>query len=1244
MINVSAAWMQSLYDDKRDYQVHIKITLKDNTVLNLSNENIWGGSLLLDDAVSNDNDLQLGAAIINKMSVTINNIYGTYDAYDFNGARVELKIGLIIDGAEEKINKGKYIVNNATYNGQLIALECYDYMYFFDVSYSDSGQTFPATIDNIVRNCCTDVGVPLNTYNFPHKNFTIEYIPDKTKTTYREIISWCAQICGCFARCNNNGQLEFKWYDFATLDQTAVSFLNGGVFDENTPYSTGNTADGGRFNPWNLGDVYDGGGFNWNNSVHTISSVYRLNVSVDDVIITRIQAVVKVEDAENHSESEKAYNIGTEGYTVEIRSNPFITENNVSEILSWLGTQLIGVKYRKANISHASNPSIEAGDCAVVFDRKNTVYPIIISRTSFSTGGSQNTISAAQTPLRNSATRFSTETKNYVDLRERIKNERTTRKQIEAQLAEDIANSNGMYKTETVEDGATKYYLHNKPLLNDSAIRILFSDVGITVTANGLDPNPSWYGLRVNGDLISRILTATGINADWINAGELTSQDKNQNFSLNLNTGKLTMKSGSINIANKFIVDQYGNTTLSSATITGYATNTSVTNTLTQYPTKNDLKTSNTTIIDGSNITTGTIKSQGTRPNFSLNLNTGELTMKSGSINIADKFIVDTYGNATLSSATITGSPSISGYATQNDLSAYPLKTNLSNGTTKIDGSCIQTGRIQAAFLDLSGVASIDSLKNGTTTINGGCITTGVIQDSPSSPKFKIDFTNKKIEIKQGEINLGNGNFIVDNDGNVTMKKGSITIGSNKNFEVTKDGSVTMKNATINGYLTENSVSESGTTQISGKRIITGSIDAEKLSVKFLTATDVGSSGKTVINGSRISTGIIKSSNENVVFNLDNGSLKMNSGSININKNFIVDKEGNATFKGTVTINGSPSISGYVSNTSLSNSLSGYATKEGLKNSGYTSIHGGNLVNFSISTYKIDTGAITADKIYSGAVTTDKLDTGAVTAKKIQSGTITSDKIESTVSLAGTFQTKGSSQITKISNGVLSNTNTSGSNLFRLYTSSVSTTYPDVILHTWSKYGTLFLGVGIDFENSDNYIEINRYGINLHGKSVSGIDKSRIVKTDDYDTRTVYCYETSSPMFGDLGDGIIADDGFCYINIDSVFSEMINDDNYQIYLQEYGDGKCYVYSKFHTYFIVCGTPKLKFGWEIKAKQFDSEHKRLDVYTMEPEKPYNYVNYNTDSEELINMVEKKSTYGEDALKYIQELQEERIIKK
>ena len=54
--------------------------------------------------------------------------------------------------------------------------------------------------------------------------------------------------------------------------------------------------------------------------------------------------------------------------------------------------------------------------------------------------------------------------------------------------------------------------------------------------------------------------------------------------------------------------------------------------------------------------------------------------------------------------------------------------SGLSDGTTIINGSCIQTGTIKAAYLDLTEVAKIDSLMNGTTIINGGCIKTGQIK------------------------------------------------------------------------------------------------------------------------------------------------------------------------------------------------------------------------------------------------------------------------------------------------------------------------------------------------------------------------------------------------------------------------------------------------------------------------------------------------------------------------------------
>lgn len=109
-----------------------------------------------------------------------------------------------------------------------------------------------------------------------------------------------------------------------------------------------------------------------------------------------------------------------------------------------------------------------------------------------------------------------------------------------------------------------------------------------------------------------------------------------------------------------------------------------------------------------------------------------------------------------------------------------------------------------------------------------------------------------------------------------------------------------------------------------------------------------------------------------------------------------------------------------------------------------------------------------------------------------------------------------------------------------------------------------------------------------------GGSKSRIVDTDNYSKRLLYCYETATPLFGDVGSGMLDDDGVCYVMIDDVFAETAHTDmSYQVFLQKCGDGDVWVSEKRQNYFVVKGTPNLSFDWEVKARQADLENYRLD---------------------------------------------------
>ena len=120
--------------------------------------------------------------------------------------------------------------------------------------------------------------------------------------------------------------------------------------------------------------------------------------------------------------------------------------------------------------------------------------------------------------------------------------------------------------------------------------------------------------------------------------------------------------------------------------------------------------------------------------------------------------------------------------------------------------------------------------------------------------------------------------------------------------------------------------------------------------------------------------------------------------------------------------------------------------------------------------------------------------------------------------------------------------------------------------------------------------------------SVSGT-KSRIANTENYGERLLYCYETPSPTFGDIGEGVIDETGKCYVFLDDVFEETVDTCcTYQVFLQPYGNGTCYVKERTSAYFVVAGTKNIRFGWEIKCVQKDYDTVRLEERTEnEPDK-------------------------------------------
>lgn len=755
MRNLSKAFRDKLAENRAYLIGYADITLSSGTVLSLSNSEIWTNGIGTEDAVSDDNEFSaLGSAIIGSATLIINNIDETYSEYDFTNAKVVLYLGMELDDTNpprlEKPKLGTYTVDEALYNGATITLNMLDNMEQFDRPYN-TNLVYPATLDQIVRDACLKCGVTLNTYTFPHRDYTVQTKPTSESTTFRDVIGWAAAIAGCFARCNVDGELEFKWFDQQTFEHLWEDNLDGGYFDntdiniswlqpymnttdgmttirdtmiddgwdivpnsigfefngvvsdniyidsdsayafgnstpsshahsslkdinimardgqvvdvkyqeistangsaikirykgytrygasyqtedyqneheifftsngfivvnfiliptdtsyrgttnirENNittsftpetnstitlikvgnswvidddtsvvPYPSGDTADGGSFNPWNTGYVYDGGDFLELTYIHYLTSLYSQDISIDDVVITGVKLLVK--DEEDDDNKIKEYLSGTAGYVIEVSNNEFITTSTAQTIVTWLGNQLNGLRFRKVTVQHTMNPAIEAGDIGLVIDHKERRYPILITRTNFAIAGTQTTVCSASTPSRNSATRYSSQTKSYVESRKLLNKETTIREQQIEALQESLAEASGLYSTIQTTASGNIYYLHDKPTLVESKIvwKMTTDAWGVTTNYNGEHPEQTVWnaGMTVDGNTIVRILSATGINADWINTGSLnaslittgtlnanrirtgTISDYQNKNSWNLTTGEFNTKSGTI--------------------------------------------------------------------------------------------------------------------------------------------------------------------------------------------------------------------------------------------------------------------------------------------------------------------------------------------------------------------------------------------------------------------------------------------------------------------------------------------------------------------------------------------------------------------------------------------------------------------------------------------------------------------------------------------------------------------------
>ena len=323
-----------------------------------------------------------------------------------------------------------------------------------------------------------------------------------------------------FAKCDANGKLIIDWFNQQVFEQNAL--LDGGIFDDDSPYSSGDEADGGTFSPWNTGYEHSSGTFEDMDAFHHIYTLDTLDVAVEDVIISGVQVTAETEDTENGD----TFFYGEEGYVLKISGNPFITKENAANFAEYLGKKLIGLIFRPLDASTLPDPTVEAGDIAYISDGPSKSYSALVTNLSFDPDDNMSISCDAESPKKTESQRPTELEQTLAKMRKETENTLSAYDIVVQQMSQLAANTLGFHETKIIQDdGSVIVYRHDKPKLSESKIVYKSGIDGFFVTRSytGKDSTTVWKaGFDSNGNAALNILSVIGIHWDWAYGGILS--------------------------------------------------------------------------------------------------------------------------------------------------------------------------------------------------------------------------------------------------------------------------------------------------------------------------------------------------------------------------------------------------------------------------------------------------------------------------------------------------------------------------------------------------------------------------------------------------------------------------------------------------------------------------------------------------------------------------------------------------
>ena len=494
MINVSNAFEQGLENGEKVW-IEVDITFSDRTSKHLKNEIMSGNNSFSDCAESSN--FPIGCVICKSMTLELDNTSDQWKDYYFYMAEVHAYLKMQIDAdTVETIDKGTYTITTPEQYGEILNFTALDDMYKTNAVFSTK-LVLPQTVESLVRDACETLGITVGFSEMAHGDLIINKIPENM--TYRQLFGWAAMLDAANARLDSDGRLQFvRW----NLDGTPSIELKDYI---NTP-----------------------------------------TVSSDDIVITGINII--------NGENSETY--GTSGYILSMENN-LIDESDLATVAAQIGDSIIGGKFRNLQGDMVFNPLLEFGDVAYTYDRNLNQYVTPLTDVSYTVNGNTTVKTQAADPIRGMSLYYSEATKAIVAARQLVEKEKTARELAIKNLQESLSVGSGLFATYVKqEDGSTISYFHDKASLEESKNVIKITSEAIGVSNDGGKTYP--FGFQLTGTMITKLLYAEGINANYIDTGALIIKDKNENviFKVDMDTKSVYINPDTLTIGGKTLTEK----------------------------------------------------------------------------------------------------------------------------------------------------------------------------------------------------------------------------------------------------------------------------------------------------------------------------------------------------------------------------------------------------------------------------------------------------------------------------------------------------------------------------------------------------------------------------------------------------------------------------------------------------------------------------------------------------------------